>query len=74
MAWASEQTWTMLDQDTPALPDLESPERDGEGLRGLGDVRDRFGAWRAVLDRPLTSYYLVLGITILLLGLGLVMV
>ena len=74
MARASEQTWTMLDQDTPALPDLESPERDGEGLRGLGDVRDRLGAWRAVLDRPLTSYYLVLGITILLLGLGLVMV
>jgi cell division protein FtsW len=64
----------MLDQDTPALPDLESPERDGEGLRGLGDVRDRLGAWRGVLDRPLTSYYLVLGITILLLGLGLVMV
>jgi cell division protein FtsW len=74
LARASEQTWTMLDQDTPALPDLESPERGGEGLRGLGDVRDRLGAWRAVLDRPLTSYYLVLGITILLLGLGLVMV
>jgi cell division protein FtsW len=30
--------------------------------------------WRALLDRPLTSYYLVLGITLLLLGLGLVMV
>ena len=27
-----------------------------------------------LLDRPLTSYYLVLGITVLLLGLGLVMV
>jgi cell division protein FtsW len=43
----------------------------------LGDVRDikgRVGTWRALLDRPLTSYYLVLGITMLLLGLGLVMV
>jgi cell division protein FtsW len=37
-------------------------------------VRDRIGIWRGLLDRPLTSYYLVLGITILLLGLGLVMV
>jgi len=46
-------------------------------LRALGgaqDLRGRIGAWRALLDRPLTSYYLVLGITILLLGLGLVMV
>jgi len=37
-------------------------------------VKARTGAWRALLDRPLTSYYLVLGITILLLVLGLVMV
>src|ERR1700685_4153886 len=37
-------------------------------------VKARIAAWRALLDRPLTSYYLVLGITILLLGLGLVMV
>jgi cell division protein FtsW len=29
---------------------------------------------RVVLDRPLTSYYLIVGITMLLLGLGLVMV
>src|ERR1700728_5511059 len=46
-------------------------------LRGPGGwsfVRSRIGAWRALLDRPLTSYYLVLGITLLLLGLGLVMV
>src|ERR1700689_2011765 len=43
-------------------------------LRGLDGVRDRIGMWRALLDRPLTSYYLVLGITALLLGLGLVMV
>jgi cell division protein FtsW len=45
-----------------------------KGLPGLGSVRGRIGLWRALLDRPLTSYYLVLGITTLLLGLGLVMV
>jgi cell division protein FtsW len=44
------------------------------GLPGLGGARDRIGAWGALLDRPLTSYYLVLGTTVLLLGLGLVMV
>ncbi len=43
-------------------------------LPGLGGVRERIGVWRALLDRPLTSYYLVLGITVLLLVLGLVMV
>ena len=64
----------MLLQDNPGLPSLESPRRNRLGLPGLGDVRDRIGAWRALLDRPLTSYYLVLGTTILLLGLGLVMV
>src|SRR6202167_5583544 len=53
----------------PADPDAEALR-----LRGLGAARDRIGAWRALLDRPLTSYYLVLGITILLLVLGLVMV
>src|SRR5215472_7824535 len=36
--------------------------------------RVQIRSWRALLDRPLTSYYLVLGITLLLLGLGLVMV
>jgi cell division protein FtsW len=38
------------------------------------ELRVRIGVWRALLDRPLTSYYLVLGLTALLLGLGLVMV
>lgn len=37
-------------------------------------VRDRIVHWRALLDRPLTSYYLVLGCTLLLLALGLVIV
>src|SRR5271165_3728110 len=55
---------------------LGDPDPDADALRlhGLGGVRDRIGMWRALLDRPLTSYYLVLGITTLLLGLGLVMV
>jgi cell division protein FtsW len=43
-------------------------------IRGMGGLRARTGSWRALLDRPLTSYYLLLGITYLLLGLGLVMV
>src|SRR5580704_318292 len=65
--------------DGLADPDLAGPDAPDApetalGLRGLGGVRDRIGAWRALLDRPLTSYYLVLGITMLLLGLGLVMV
>ncbi|MBV9794236.1 MAG: putative lipid II flippase FtsW [Actinobacteria bacterium] len=49
------------------------------GLTGLGSSSvtaawDRLTTWRALLDRPLTSYYLIIGITGLLLGLGLVMV
>ncbi len=59
------------DGDGDGLADLDA---DALRLRGLGGVRDRIGMWRALLDRPLTSYYLVLGITTLLLGLGLVMV
>jgi cell division protein FtsW len=35
---------------------------------------DRLASWFTLLDRPLTSYYLIIGITALLLGLGLVMV
>ncbi len=62
------------------LAELDLPEPDAPRLPVLGGVRDvrdlrvRVGTWRALLDRPLTSYYLVLGITTLLLGLGLVMV
>src|SRR3954452_5715996 len=61
----------------PELADLDRPEPDAlhlPGLTGVRDIKGRIGMWRALLDRPLTSYYLVLGITILLLGLGLVMV
>jgi cell division protein FtsW len=41
---------------------------------GIAGVRERVGSARALLDRPLTSYYLILGITTLLLCLGLMMV
>ncbi len=58
----------------PELTGPAAPDPAWLGLRGLDAVRDRIGVWRALLDRPLTSYYLVLGITMLLLGLGLVMV
>jgi cell division protein FtsW len=40
----------------------------------LAGLRDRLTQWRALLDRPLTSYYLVLSCTLLLLALGLVIV
>jgi cell division protein FtsW len=66
--------------DDLADPDLAAPDTadpaDAAALAwaGLGGVRSRIGAWRALLDRPLTSYYMVFGITMLLLGLGLVMV
>jgi len=66
--------------DVLADPDLGAPETPGTGrpgrpgLRSLDGVRDRIGVWRGLLDRPLTSYHLVLGLTVLLLGLGLVMV
>ena len=60
--------------DGDDLADLELASQDAPRLPGLGLVRDRIGVWRALLDRPLTSYYLVMGITTLLLGLGLVMV
>jgi cell division protein FtsW len=61
--------------DRLAEPDASAPAASSDpGGLGLGGVRDRIGIWRGLLDRPLTSYYLVLGITILLLGLGVVMV
>ena len=53
------------------VPEQAAQERAGPGRLSL---RARTGSWRALLDRPLTSYYLLLGITYLLLGLGLVMV
>ena len=64
----------LAELDLPTRDAVRLPAQDTVRLPGLGGVRDRIGMWRALLDRPLTSYYLVLGITVLLLGLGLVMV
>jgi cell division protein FtsW len=44
------------------------------GSAGLAEVGERVRAARTLFDRPLTSYYLIAGITALLLCLGLVMV
>jgi cell division protein FtsW len=49
-------------------------EAAGGARRGLPGVADRIRIAIGRLDRPLTSYYLVVGITVLLLALGLVMV
>jgi cell division protein FtsW len=61
----------------PALPEpAAGPGRSalgGEAVAGPPDRRT-LTTLRSALDRPLTSYYLILGITALLLGLGLVMV
>jgi cell division protein FtsW len=46
--------------------------RPGAGL--VSSAQGYVDSWRTLLARPLTSYYLILGITTLLLGLGLVMV
>jgi cell division protein FtsW len=54
-----------------SAPGDEAP---GAVSRGLSGVRERAASTLGLLDRPLTSYYLVLGITLLLIALGLVMV
>jgi cell division protein FtsW len=75
----------MVERAVDARSAVGGPAIDGEdeasdaGLAGLGPstvavARDRLATWSAFLDRPLTSYYLIIGITGLLLGLGLVMV
>ncbi len=64
-------------QDAPEAEDQESPGGHGAaGLArgGLAGIGDQARAARALLDRPLTPYYLIAGITTLLLCLGLVMV
>jgi cell division protein FtsW len=70
------------DQDAPEAEDDETAGDQAAGqatvggavLGGLAGAGDRVRAARALLDRPLTSYYLIAGITTLLLCLGLVMV
>ena len=67
-------------QATPEAGDDETAAGGGAAaalgrLRGgLAGVGEQVRAARALLDRPLTSYYLIAGITTLLLCLGLVMV
>src|SRR5262249_50884384 len=64
----------------PDAPDAVDEEtQDGPGAPGrvrggLAGGGEQVRAARALLDRPLTSYYLIAGITTLLLCLGLVMV
>ncbi len=43
-------------------------------LQQAGSLRDAFFRLKALLDRPLASYYLILGCSLLLLGVGLMMV
>jgi cell division protein FtsW len=57
----------------------EAADEDEPGLSArtastVAVARSRLTSWLVLLDRPLTSYYLIVGITVLLLGLGLVMV
>jgi cell division protein FtsW len=66
--------------ESSPVQDAVEEERD-DGRRSAGRVADalwgvgeRVRSARALLDRPLTSYYLIAGITALLIGLGLVMV
>jgi cell division protein FtsW len=77
-------------QDAPGTDESETPTGPGAGAGGLirgalirgglvrggglAELGERVRAARALLDRPLTSYYLIAGITTLLLCLGLVMV
>jgi cell division protein FtsW len=59
-------------RDVPGGAGDAGPEGAGPGAEG--GVRGRVRALRELLERPLTPYYLIVGITALLLGLGLVMV
>src|ERR1700742_462213 len=64
-------------QDAPEPEDDEALAGRGAAVRvrgGLAVAGERVRTARALLDRPLTSYYLIAGITTLLLCLGLVMV
>ena len=64
-------------QDAPGAEGAEGPAAAGQAhaaRAALADIGGRVSAARALLDRPLTSYYIIAGITTLLLSLGLVMV
>ncbi len=86
MRAASTETGIMqghaLGSDTGSLTDTDDwdaveggyQQEDAGVLGAVAGVRERFDTWRILMGRPLTSYYLICGITALLLGLGLVMV
>jgi cell division protein FtsW len=57
-----------------ASGDTQQPEAGADAESGPVRPAGRMARWRDLLDRPLASYYLVLGCTLLLLALGLVMV
>lgn len=61
-------------QDAPEAGDEEWPGGPGQGPGALAGLGERVRAARALLDRPLTPYYVIAGITTLLLCLGLAMV
>src|SRR5580704_14931401 len=61
-------------QDAPGAEEGEAPAAAGQARAALAGFGGRVSAARALLDRPLTSYYIIAGITTLLLSLGLVMV
>jgi cell division protein FtsW len=65
-----------LESGEDADPEAQEAAPGALGAPGaaLAAISDRVRAARALLDRPLTPYYLILGITCLLIGLGLVMV
>ncbi|GAB2879251.1 putative lipid II flippase FtsW [Nocardioides pacificus] len=73
---------TTVPPETRRRPAGRAPEPEPEppsGLRGAvsearGSVRHTLAAVRHALDRPLTSYYLLLGASALLLTIGLIMV
>ena len=58
----------------PAVASSNRPRLPTGPARLLEVVTDRFAALRGALDRPLTSYYLLLGASALLLMIGLIMV
>jgi cell division protein FtsW len=65
---------TLEDAQPEDVADAAAAPMAGDAAPSAAGIRERVTAWRALLDRPLTSYYLIVGITALLLGLGLVMV
>jgi len=76
MAVVSPDTGGMQRAEQAAGPGTEAPAAPSaaSATSAPAAARSQLAALRAALHRPLTSYYLILGITTLLLALGLVMV